>query len=218
MYKYLFSVLVLVSFQMVSAETLVGRVVDIHDGDSITVQLDSQVKNAKIRLLGVDTPEIDFNGSTQGLIAVLARDYLRNLIPLNSVVQIDIADIGGRDIHGRFLGTVIYNNKNMNLEMIRSGMGAVYFIYPYDKAMAGKYLKASEMATVNGYGLFSNRFSHESVGYVFRQQVRGVEGTNIVANFFTKKLYSAQDIESVPHFQRVFFSSEEAALRNGFRW
>ena len=74
------------------------------------------------------------------------------------------------------------------------------------------------MATVNGYGLFSNRFSHESVGYVFRQQVRGVEGTNIVANFFTKKLYSAQDIESVPHFQRVFFSSEEAALRNGFRW
>ena len=218
MIKFLFSFLVLISIQLVSAEKLVGRVVDIHDGDSVTVQLDTQVKKAKIRLLGVDTPEIDFNGSTQGLIAEMSRDYLRNLLPLNSQVQVEIADIGGRDIHGRFLGTVIYKGKNLNLEMLKSGMGAVYFIYPYDKKMVAKYLKASEMATVKGAGLFSQNFNNEVVGYVFRQLVRGVEGTNIVANFFTKQLYSAQDLELVPQYQRVFFESEESAFRNGFNW
>ncbi len=218
MIKYLFSFLVLFSLEFASAETLVGRVVDIHDGDSITVQLDSQVKKAKIRLLGVDTPEIDFNGSTQGFVAELSRDYLRRLLPLNALVQVEIADIGGRDIHGRFLGTIIYNGKNLNLEMLKSGMGAVYFIYPYDKKMAVQYLKASEMAVANGAGLFSENFSHELIGYVFRQLVRGVEGTNIVANYFTKKLYSARNIELVPHYQRVFFANEESAFRNGFRW
>ena len=218
MIKYLFSFLVLISFQLVSAETLVGRIVDIHDGDSVTVQLDTQVKKAKIRLLGVDTPEIDFNGSSQGLIAEMSRDYLRNLLPLNAAVQVEIADIGGRDIHGRFLGTMIYKGKKSNLEMLMSGMGAVYFIYPYDKKMVVKYLKASELAALNGAGLYSDNFSDELVGYVFRQMVRGVEGTNIIGNFFTKRLYSAQNLEMVPQYQRVFFSNEESARRNGFKW
>lgn len=218
MIKYIFSFFVLISIQLASAETLVGRVVSIHDGDTITVLLDTQIKKEKIRLLGVDTPEIDFNGKTQGAIAEMARDYLRNLLPLNSIVQIDLPSNGGRDINGRYLGIIIYNGMDLNLEMLKAGMGAVYFIFPYDKKMAVNYMSASEEASVNGVGLFSPMYNQELIGYVFRQKVRGIDGTNIVANYITKKLYSSQNLELVPHYHRVFFSSEESAFRHGFSW
>lgn len=218
MVKFFFSFLILISFQLAHAESLSGKVIGIHDGDSITVQLDSQVKKEKIRLVGVDTPEIDFNGNSQGVIAEMARDYLRNMLPLKSIVQIDIPEKGGRDMHGRYLGTVIYKGKNLNLEMLKSGMGAVYFIYPYDKKLAVKYMSASKEASNNGVGFFGQNFDQELLAYVFRQQVRGVPGTNIVADFVTKKLYSSYDLELVPHYQRVFFETQEAAYNNGFSW
>lgn len=218
MIKFIYSFLVLISIQLASAETLVGRVLSIHDGDTMTVQLDSQIKKEKIRLLGVDSPEIDFNGQSQGAVAEIARDYLRNLLPLNSVVKIDVPQKGGRDINGRYLGIIIYNGIDLNLEMLKAGMGAVYFIFPYDKKMAVTYMNASETATVNGVGLFSQTYNHELLGYVFRQKVKGMEGTNIVANYVTKKLYSSDNLELVPHYHRVFFSNEETALIHGFNW
>ncbi len=218
MIKYLFSFLVLISIQLASAETLVGRVLSIHDGDTITVLLDNQVKKEKIRLLGVDSPEIDFNGKTQGAVAEMARDYLKKLLPLNSVIQIDLPDKGGRDVNGRYLGIILYNGMDLNLEMLKAGMGAVYFIFPYDKKMAVTYMNASEEAVINEVGLFSQTYGHELLGYVFRQKVRGIGGTNIVADYTTKKLYSAENMELVPHYHRVFFSSEETALVHGFNW
>jgi len=218
MIKYLFSFLVLISIQLASAETLVGRVLSIHDGDTITVQLDTQVNKEKIRLLGVDSPEIDFNGKTQGAVAEMARDYLKKLLPINSVIQIDLPDKGGRDVNGRYLGIILYNGMDLNLEMLKAGMGAVYFIFPYDKKMAVTYMNASEEATVNGVGLFSQMYNQELLGYVFRQKIRGIEGTNIVADYATKKLYSSEDMELVPHYHRVFFSSEETAFIHGFNW
>jgi micrococcal nuclease len=218
MIEFFFSFVVLISLQLASAETLVGRVLSIHDGDTMTVQIESQIKKEKIRLLGVDTPEIEFNGKTQGTVAEMARDYLRNLLPLNSVVQIDVPQKGGRDINGRYLGIIIYNGADLNLEMLKAGMGAVYFIFPYDKKTAVTYMNASETAAVNGVGLFSQMYNHEMLGYVFRQKVRGTEGTNIVADYVTKKIYSANDLELVPHYHRVFFSSEQTALIHGFNW
>ena len=218
MIKYLFSFLFLISIQLASAETLVGRVLSIHDGDTLTVQLDNQVKKEKIRLLGVDSPEIDFNGKTQGAVAEMARDYLKKLLPLNSVIHIDLPDKGGRDVNGRYLGIILYNGMDLNLEMLKAGMGAVYFIFPYDKKMAVTYMDAAETAAVNEVGLFSQKYKQELLGYVFRQKVRGMGGTNIVADYATKKLYSSENMELVPHYHRVFFSSEETALIHGFNW
>ncbi len=41
----------------ISAATLVGRVVSIHDGDTVTV-LDASREQHKIRLAGIDAPEL----------------------------------------------------------------------------------------------------------------------------------------------------------------
>lgn len=199
------------------AETLVAKVQSIHDGDTISVTLPNQSKKEKVRLLGVDTPEVDFNGQTQGEIANMARDYLQKLLPLNSTIQIELPE-KGRDVNGRLLGKIIYNGVDLNLEMLKAGMGVVYFIYPYDKKTVVEYMSASELADLMSEGLFADNYKKFPPGYIFRQSIRGVDGTNFVANYETKKIYSSKDIESVPHFHRVFFSSEETALIHGFNW
>jgi micrococcal nuclease len=200
-----------------SAETLVGNVISIHDGDTITVLLSSQSKKEKVRLLGLDTPEINFNGKSQGEAAEMARDYLKSILPLNSTIQIELPK-SGLDTNGRYLGKIIFNGIDINLEMLKAGMGVVYFIYPYDKKTVIEYMNISEIAASNGVGIFSNKYTSVSQGYIFRQVIKGIPGTNFVADYDTKKLYSSKNIELVPHYHRVFFSLEETALRHGFYW
>lgn len=217
MLQFSLTLLLLSFFQQASAETLVGRVLSIHDGDTITVQFASQSKKEKVRLLGVDTPEIDFNGKSQGEVAEMARSYLISVLPVNSTIQLELPK-KGLDSNGRYLGKIIYNGVDINREMLKAGMGAVYFIYPYDKKTVIEYMLVSETATLNGVGIFSDKFKSAPFGYMFRQMTKGIPGTNFVADFETKKLYSSKDIELVPHYHRVFFSLEETALIHGFNW
>lgn len=217
MFKFFLALLILSFLQPASSETLVGKVLSIHDGDTITVLLASQSKKEKVRLLGVDTPEVDFNGKSQGAVSELARDYLKSILPLNSSIMIELPK-SGLDSNGRYLGKIIYNGLDINLEMLKAGMGAVYFIYPYDKKTVIEYMSASEIAASNEVGIFSDKFKAQPFGYMFRQITKGIPGTNFVADFETKKLYSSKDIESVPHYHRVFFSLEETALIHGFNW
>ncbi|MEA9358182.1 thermonuclease family protein [Bacteriovorax sp. PP10] len=217
MLKIYLALFILSFLQLASAETLVGRVLSLHDGDTITVQFESQSKKEKVRLLGVDTPEVDFNGKSQGEVAEMARSYLKSLLPVNSTIQVELPK-NGLDSNGRYLGKILYNGVDINLEMLKAGMGAVYFIYPYDKKTAIEYMSVSETAAQNGLGIFSEKFKSAPLGYMFRQMTKGVPGTNFVADFETKKLYSSKDIELVPHYHRVFFSLEETALIHGFNW
>lgn len=217
MFKIFLVFFILSSLQLAFAETLVGRVLSIHDGDTITVQFESQPKKEKVRLLGVDTPEVDFNGQSQGPVSEMACDYLKSILPLNSVIQVELPK-NGLDSNGRYLGKILYNGLDINLEMLKAGMGAVYFIYPYDKKTVVSYMSASELAALSGVGIFSDAFKSQPLGYIFRQMTKGIPGTNFVADFETKKLYSSKDIELIPHYHRVFFSSEETAIIHGFTW
>lgn len=202
---------------VIFAKTITGVVLNIHDGDTLTILLAGETKKAKLRLMGVDTPEIDFNGSSQGEIAFLARDYLMGLLPINATIQIELSD-KNTDINGRYLGQIKYNGLDLNLEILKAGWGATYFIYPYDKKVVIDYQKASKMASEQGLGIFSDKYKTQPLGYMFRQQTKGIPGSNLVADFVTKKIYSSEDVDSIPHFQRVFFSSEETALTHGFSW
>ena len=201
----------------VDAKTLMGKVISIHDGDTLTFLPEGTPKKAKLRLMGVDTPEIDFNGHSQGEVAELARDYLRSLLPINSTIKIELSD-KGTDTNDRYLGQIIFNDMDLNLEMLKAGWGVVYFIYPYDKKLVVKYSEASKQADEKNVGLFSKRFEKESLPYIFRQESKGIPGTNMVGNFQTKKLYDSERIEEVPHYLRVFFSSDLMATSLGFSW
>lgn len=209
--------LLIIGLQTAAASALTGTVLSIHDGDTLTILPEGSKKKSKVRLLGVDAPEIDFNGNSQGEMAELARDYLQSMLPIKSMVRIELPE-NGLDNNGRYLGQIIYNQRDLNLEMLKAGWGAVYFIFPFDKKIVASYIHISKVASEEGRGIFSAKYKGESLPYIFRQAAKGTPGTNIVADFVSKKIYSAESIESIPHYQRVFFTSEEIARSRGFSW
>lgn len=93
-------------------------VTGVHDGDSITVDIDLGfgvwLKKQKIRLMGIDAPELR-GTEEERKEAIAVRDYLRKRI-LNQKVTIEThKDSKGK--YGRWLAVVIINEDNINREL-----------------------------------------------------------------------------------------------------
>lgn len=124
------------------AEEFSGKVVSVHDGDTVRVLLDGKVQ-VKIRLFGIDAPE------TSQDFGKVSRDELRGLIHGKEVKVLS----KGKDRYGRTLGIIYFENQDINLEMVRRGMVWVYRRYSLDK----DYLKAEEKAKSEKLGLWKHK-------------------------------------------------------------
>ncbi|HMV80018.1 MAG TPA: thermonuclease family protein [Leptospiraceae bacterium] len=124
------------------AEEFTGKVVSVHDGDTVRVLLDGKVQ-VKIRLFGIDAPE------TSQDFGKVSRDELRSLIHSKDVKVLS----KGKDRYGRTLGIIFYENQDINLEMVKRGMVWVYRRYSLDK----DYLKAEEKAKSEKLGLWKQK-------------------------------------------------------------
>ncbi len=91
------------------------RVIRISDGDTL-VGLDSENRQVKIRLHGVDAPE---TGQPFGNVA---RKALTDLIA-EKTVSVEEVD---RDRYGRVVGRVTIAGKLVNAEMVRAGLAWRY--------------------------------------------------------------------------------------------
>ena len=100
------------------ADTLSGRVVAVHDGDTITV-LDTNRTQHKIRLAGIDAPEL---GQAFGNPS---KQNLSNWVYNRQV----IVDWKKRDRYGRTVGVVLVDDHDVNLEQIRAGLAWWYRQY-----------------------------------------------------------------------------------------
>ena len=106
------------------AETLTGKVINIADGDTLTILTVSNVQ-VKIRLAGIDTPEKaqPFGAkATQALAALV----------LQKQVTVDVETI---DRYGRTVGKVIVNGLDINAELVKKGMAWVYRRYTNDEKL-----------------------------------------------------------------------------------
>ena len=97
----------------------------VYDGDTITVDIDLGfdvlMKNQKIRLLGINAPEIRGESRKSGLVS---RDFLREKISGKWVVLKTKKDKKGK--YGRWLGEVFLEEKNINNLMLSEGMAKEY--------------------------------------------------------------------------------------------
>lgn len=123
------------------AEEFSGKVISVHDGDTVRV-LDGRTQ-IKIRLFGIDAPE------TSQDFGKVSRDELRGLIHGKEVKVLS----KGKDRYGRTLGVIYFNDKDINLEMVKRGMVWVYRRYSLDK----DYLKAEEKAKSEKLGLWKQK-------------------------------------------------------------
>jgi len=197
-------------------ESLTGTVLDVHDGDTLTIQVPSENnKRYKVRMMGVDTPEIDFFEHSQGEAAFTSRDFLRRLLPIGSTATVQF-ETNGMDKHNRLLGRVSVDGVEVNRELLNSGWGYLYFIYPFDKKLAVEYSALAKSAIEAQRGLFSEKFGDLQAPYQFRLSVRNQEGKNLVGNLQTKRLYNQDNIQQVPLWDRVFFPDEALAKSNGY--
>ena len=104
-------------------------VTGVYDGDSITIDIDlgfnNWKKNQKVRLFGINTPEIRGEERPDGLVA---RDRLRELILDKEIIITSYKDKSGK--YGRWLATVFLKQdgmfENINTLLLAEGLAEVY--------------------------------------------------------------------------------------------
>ena len=91
-----------------------ATVVKVHDGDTITLQTDFRDFDFPLRLLNINSPEMNEGGKE-------ARDWLQSKI-LNQQVQIIIDPFNRVGKYGRLLGIVMFNGLDVGQEEIYLGL------------------------------------------------------------------------------------------------
>ncbi len=103
-----------------------ANIIDVYDGDTVTAVVDLgflHYQEMKLRLYGIDTPELRGEEREAGLIV---RDILRGLI-LNKEVEIHTyKDKQGK--YGRYLATIVLDGININQWLLDEGHAQEYLL------------------------------------------------------------------------------------------
>ena len=102
-----------------------AKVTKVYDGDTITVDFDLGfgilIRKQKIRLVGINTPEVRGPEKPQGIIS---RNALRQRILGKEVIIKTSKDKKGK--YGRWLGEVFVEDENINQWLITEGYAKAY--------------------------------------------------------------------------------------------
>jgi len=118
--KFIFLTIFIIAVPL-HAEQVVGRVVAISDGDTLTI-LDEKKAQIKIRLAGIDTPESKQPYGTK------AKQELSDL----AFGKIATVEVEATDRYKRKVGWVYVGRVNVNAEMVKRGAAWVYPQYAND--------------------------------------------------------------------------------------
>ena len=141
LYKFLVPLLLVLSFIVDAEEIIEGRVVGVHDGDTVTLLISGN-QQLKIRLAQIDAPESD------QAFGQRSKQTLSDMV-FNKSIQVKKETI---DKYGRTVGTIIVDGIDANKEQIKRGMAWVYRQYLHDKSL----IQLEEEAQKLKIGLWSD--------------------------------------------------------------
>jgi micrococcal nuclease len=102
-------------------------VVSVYDGDTITADIDLGfgiiMKNQKIRLYGIDAPELK---GLEKLSCQTSKIWLAEKILNKKIVVKTTQD--KKEKYGRWLGEIFLNDENINERMVNEGLAIKYMI------------------------------------------------------------------------------------------
>jgi endonuclease YncB( thermonuclease family) len=124
-----------------------GRVVEVVDGDTIKVLLDSDGRVYSVRYLGADAP--DLSDSTGIALQVMARNT--ELVYRKQAVL--VRDVTDSDLNGTLLRYVLADGVFVNHRLVAEGW-AKTSMSPPDTACLGTLLSAEQQAQAAGLGLW----------------------------------------------------------------
>lgn len=128
----------------------IARVTRTTDGDTVHVLLDG--RDDRVRLIGVDTPEVDWYGGEPECFGNDAALYTRRRLTGRDVLlRFDVTE---RDRYGRLLAYVWLGGESFNRTLVRLGYARADPVPP-DTAMASVFAGAEQRARSERRGLWS---------------------------------------------------------------
>ena len=124
----------------------VGKVVEVHDGDTLTLKEAASGVEQRVRLAGIDAPE-------KGMpYAEASRKTLAAMVLGREVV----VRWHKRDRYGRLVGKVLLDGEDVNLDLIRHGLAWHYKEFQTEQSPEDRlrYAQAEEHARQQGVGLW----------------------------------------------------------------
>jgi micrococcal nuclease len=119
--KFLFVLFILLLILPLIVHAGQFKVIRVYDGDTVTVLENG--KKTRVRLVGIDSPEMSRGKNKPGQpFCQKSQKYLSWLV-LNENVKIKSY---GLDRYSRILGVVYSNGTNVNFEMVKAGYAEVY--------------------------------------------------------------------------------------------
>lgn len=108
-----------------------AKTVKIVDGDTVDIDIDLGfdvwIRNQRIRLYKVDTPEKRTRNKTEKKAGLLATEKVTNLIPVGSTIVIKTHK-DGKGKYGRILGELINEDGvNVNEYLIKNRYAVAYY-------------------------------------------------------------------------------------------
>lgn len=98
----------------------------VYDGDTLTVEVDlgfTLKMELKLRLVGINTPEIKCSDPREKKLGKEVRDYLRELI-LNKKIYVDSKKKGK---YGRYLADIYLGDLHINQHLVDKGYAREYY-------------------------------------------------------------------------------------------
>lgn len=131
--------------QSALAEVIVGRVVAVSDGDTLTV-LDAAKRQHRVRLAGIDAPEKN---------QAFGEDSKQNLARLVFGKSVNI-EWEKTDRYGRVVGKVVIGALDANLAQVRAGYAWRYKRYEQEQGAEDRrrYAASAAAARVERLGLW----------------------------------------------------------------
>jgi len=124
----------------------VARVVD---GDTILLQ-----NRTRVRLIGIDTPELARDDQPAEPLAEAAKDWLADRLR-GETVRLEF-DIERFDQYDRTLAYVYLQDSLINEELIQQGFSRAETRYPFSDRMKRRFRQAERRAREAGYGIWAN--------------------------------------------------------------
>jgi len=128
-----------------------SKVVRVIDGDTIVL-----LNGEKVRLLGINAPELGYNGELNDPGALAAQQFLKTRV-LNKFVVIE-KDAEDKDHYGRSLAHVfLKSGEHINVELLRHGK-VFLNIHPPNLRYSSQLIEAQSTAEKTGKGIWSAKF------------------------------------------------------------
>jgi len=157
--------LVLFVFFVVSAAGAAGdlpaKVIRVIDGDTVEARLADTGIIERIRIIGLDTPELHHPRKPVEYYAQEAKERAELLLLGKSIkLRLDETNTvkGHRGRYRRLLAHVIFSQGAYFAEsMILEGYAHAYLKYPFDPALMERFRDAEKQARQSGRGLWKQR-------------------------------------------------------------